>query len=121
MGARERRLDAGAILEVGPRLANDIVASRMDTMQAALGGVRDIADQMRSTALTSRDAVSRRYLQEAASTALNRINSFLNAEVAGRTAAQLLVLHIRGDNGIPRRNELASELIVRGSTGPAPV
>jgi flagellar hook-associated protein 3 FlgL len=63
----------------------DIVASRMDTMQAALGGVRDIADQMRSTALTSRDAVSRRYLQEAAATALDRINSFLNAEVAGRT------------------------------------
>ncbi len=63
----------------------DIVASRMDTMQAALGGVRDIADQMRSTALTARDSVSRRYLQEAASTALDRINSFLNAEVAGRT------------------------------------
>jgi flagellar hook-associated protein 3 FlgL len=62
----------------------DIVASRMDTMQAALGGVRDIADQMRSTALTSRDAVSRRYLQGAAATALDRINSFLNAEVAGR-------------------------------------
>ena len=33
----------------------EIVASRMDTMQAALGGVRDIADQMRNTALTSRD------------------------------------------------------------------
>lgn len=63
----------------------DIVASRMDTMQAALGGVRDIAGQMRSTALTSRDSVSRRYLQEAASTALDRVNSFLNAEVAGRT------------------------------------
>ena len=42
------------------------------------------------------------------------------AGVAGRTAAQLLLLHIRGDNGTPRRNELASELIVRGSTGPAP-
>jgi flagellar hook-associated protein 3 FlgL len=63
----------------------DVVASRMDTMQAALGGVRDIADKMRSTALTSRDAVSRRYLQEAASTALERLNSFLNAQVAGRT------------------------------------
>jgi flagellar hook-associated protein 3 FlgL len=62
----------------------DIVASRMDTMQAALGGVHDIAEQMRNTALTSRDAVSRRYLQEAASTALDRINSFLNAQVAGR-------------------------------------
>ena len=63
----------------------EVVASRMDTMQAALGGVRDIADQMRNTALTSRDSVSRRYLQEAASTALDRINSFLNAQVAGRT------------------------------------
>ncbi len=63
----------------------EVVASRMDTMQAALGGVRGIADQMRNTALTSRDAVSRRYLQEAASTALDRVNSFLNAQVAGRT------------------------------------
>ncbi len=63
----------------------DVVAARMDTMQAALGGVRDIADQMRSAALTARDSVSRRYLQEAASTALDRINSFLNAQVAGRT------------------------------------
>jgi flagellar hook-associated protein 3 FlgL len=62
----------------------DIVASRMDTMQAALAGVHDIAEQMRNTALTSRDPVSRRYLQEAASTALDRINSFLNAQVAGR-------------------------------------
>ena len=43
------------------------------------------------------------------------------AGVAGRTATQLLVLHIRGDNGTPHRSELASELIVRGSTGPAPV
>jgi len=63
----------------------EVVASRMDTMQAALGGVRDIAEQMRSTALTSRDSVSRRYLQESASSALDRINSFLNAQVAGRT------------------------------------
>src|SRR5215510_16276806 len=63
----------------------ELVASRMDTMQAALGGVRDIAEQMRSTALTSRDAVSRRYLQESASSALDRINSFLNSQVAGRT------------------------------------
>ena len=43
------------------------------------------------------------------------------AGVAGRTAAQLLLLHIRGDNDTPHRSELASELIVRGSTGPAPV
>jgi len=62
-----------------------VVASRMETMQAALGGVRDIADQIRNTALTSRDAVSRRYLQETASSALERLNSFLNAQVGDRT------------------------------------
>jgi flagellar hook-associated protein 3 FlgL len=63
----------------------EIVASRIDTMQTALSGVRGIAEQMRNTALTSRDAVSRRYLQEAATTAIERINSFLNAQTAGRT------------------------------------
>ena len=47
--------------------------------------LRDIAEQMRNTALTSRDAVSRRYLQEAASTAIDRVNSFLNSQIAGRT------------------------------------
>jgi flagellar hook-associated protein 3 FlgL len=62
----------------------EVVASRMDTMQTALGGVRDIAGDMRNLALTSRDAVSRRYLQEAAATALDRIASFLNTQVAGR-------------------------------------
>ena len=63
----------------------DIVASRMDSMQAALSGVHDIAEQMRNTALTSRDSVSRHYLQQAAATALDRINSFLNGEVGDRT------------------------------------
>jgi flagellar hook-associated protein 3 FlgL len=63
----------------------EVVSSRIDTMQASLGGVRDIAEQMRNTALTSRDAVSRRYLQEAASTAIDRVNSFLNSQIAGRT------------------------------------
>lgn len=62
-----------------------LVASRMDTMQTALGGVRDIASEMRNTALTSRDAVSRRYLQGVASTAIDRVSSFLNAQVGGRT------------------------------------
>ena len=42
------------------------------------------------------------------------------AAATGVTAAQMLITHIRGDNGSPRRCELASELIVRGSTGPAP-
>ena len=37
------------------------------------------------------------------------------------TATQMLITHLRGDNRIARRSELASELIVRGSTGPAPV
>lgn len=62
-----------------------VVASRMDTMQAALTGVRNIAGEMRNTALTSRDSVSRQYLQEAAATAIDRVNSFLNASAAGRT------------------------------------
>ena len=62
-----------------------LVASRMDTMQTALSGMRDMAGQMRNTALTSRDAVSREYLQEAAATAIDRVNSFLNAQIAGRT------------------------------------
>ena len=42
------------------------------------------------------------------------------AAAAGVTAAQMLITHLRGDNSSPRRSELASELIVRGSTGPAP-
>ena len=63
----------------------ELIASRMDTMQTALSGVRDMASQMRNTALTSRDDVSRRYLQQAASTAIDRINSFMNAQIAGRT------------------------------------
>jgi DNA-binding LacI/PurR family transcriptional regulator len=42
------------------------------------------------------------------------------AGVAGVTAAQMLIMHIRGGTGSARRCELASELIVRGSTGPAP-
>jgi DNA-binding LacI/PurR family transcriptional regulator len=41
------------------------------------------------------------------------------ASAAGVAATQLLIQHIRGDNGSSRRPELASELIVRGSTGPA--
>jgi flagellar hook-associated protein 3 FlgL len=63
----------------------ELVASRMDMMQTALGGVREMASQMRNTALTSRDSVSRGYLQEAAATAIDRINSFLNAQMGGRT------------------------------------
>ena len=42
------------------------------------------------------------------------------AATTGATAAQLLIAHIRGANGTGRRTELSSELIVRGSTGPAP-
>ncbi|MBL8927696.1 MAG: LacI family DNA-binding transcriptional regulator [Pseudonocardia sp.] len=42
------------------------------------------------------------------------------AGAAGVTAAQMLITQLRGDNGAPRRSELSSELIVRGSTGPAP-
>lgn len=42
------------------------------------------------------------------------------AGAAGVAAAQMLIAHLRGDNGTPRRSELSSELIVRGSTGPAP-
>jgi flagellar hook-associated protein 3 FlgL len=90
----------------------EVVASRMDTMQAALGGVRDIADQMRNTALTSRDSVSRRYLQEAASTALDRINSFLNAQVAGRT----LFSGIQTDLA-----PMQAMTIVNGATGFSPL
>jgi flagellar hook-associated protein 3 FlgL len=63
----------------------ELVASRMDTMQTALSGIREMASQMRNTVLTSRDAVSRGYLREAAATAIDRINSFLNAQIAGRT------------------------------------
>lgn len=62
-----------------------LVASRIDTMQTALDGVRDIVGAMRNTALTARDSVSRAYLQEAATAAIDRINSFLNGQVAGRT------------------------------------
>jgi DNA-binding LacI/PurR family transcriptional regulator len=43
------------------------------------------------------------------------------AAATGVTAVQMLITRIRGDNGTLRRHELASELIVRGSTGPAPV
>jgi hypothetical protein len=32
----------------------------------------------------------------------------------------MLIAYIRGANGAGRRTELSSELIVRGSTGPAP-
>jgi DNA-binding LacI/PurR family transcriptional regulator len=42
------------------------------------------------------------------------------AGVAGVTAARMLITLIRGDNGSARGSELTSELIVRGSTGPAP-
>jgi flagellar hook-associated protein 3 FlgL len=63
----------------------EIVASRIDTMQTALAGVRDIIGQMRNTALTARDDVSRAYLQEAATAAIDRVNSFLNGQAVGRT------------------------------------
>jgi len=43
------------------------------------------------------------------------------AAATGATATQLLIQHIRGANGAARRCELSSELIVRRSTGPAPV
>jgi flagellar hook-associated protein 3 FlgL len=62
-----------------------LAASRMDTMQTALAGIRDMASDMRNTALTARDSVSRQYLEDAARTAIDRINSFLNAQIAGRT------------------------------------
>jgi flagellar hook-associated protein 3 FlgL len=62
-----------------------VVASRMDTMQAALSGVRDIAAEMRNLGLTARDPVSRGYLQQSATTAIERVTSFLNAQLAGRT------------------------------------
>jgi DNA-binding LacI/PurR family transcriptional regulator len=42
------------------------------------------------------------------------------AAAAGAAAVRMLVGQIQGDNGAPRRCELAGELIVRGSTGPAP-
>jgi LacI family transcriptional regulator/LacI family repressor for deo operon, udp, cdd, tsx, nupC, and nupG len=42
------------------------------------------------------------------------------AAAAGAAAVRMLVGQIQGDNGAPRRCELPGELIVRGSTGPAP-
>jgi DNA-binding LacI/PurR family transcriptional regulator len=41
------------------------------------------------------------------------------AAAAGATATQLLIRYVRGDDSGVRRYELPSELIVRGSTGPA--
>jgi DNA-binding LacI/PurR family transcriptional regulator len=43
------------------------------------------------------------------------------AAAAGATAVQMLIKRIQGDDGIGRCHELAAELIVRASTGPAPV
>jgi DNA-binding LacI/PurR family transcriptional regulator len=40
------------------------------------------------------------------------------ASTAGSAATQMLIKHLRGDDGGIRRHELPSELIVRGSTGP---
>jgi DNA-binding LacI/PurR family transcriptional regulator len=42
------------------------------------------------------------------------------AAAAGAAAARMLVQRIQGDDGTVRRSELFGELIVRGSTGPAP-
>jgi LacI family transcriptional regulator/LacI family repressor for deo operon, udp, cdd, tsx, nupC, and nupG len=42
------------------------------------------------------------------------------AAAVGAAAAQMLVRQIRGDDATVRRYKLATELIVRGSTGPAP-
>jgi LacI family transcriptional regulator/LacI family repressor for deo operon, udp, cdd, tsx, nupC, and nupG len=42
------------------------------------------------------------------------------AAAAGAAAARMLIQRIQGDNGTVRRSELSGELVVRGSTGPAP-
>jgi DNA-binding LacI/PurR family transcriptional regulator len=42
------------------------------------------------------------------------------AAAAAATTARMLIDRVENDNGVTRRFELSSELIVRASTGPAP-
>ena len=62
-----------------------LTASRLDSMQRVMSGVNDVVTNARTQALTGRDAVSRRYLEDMANGAIAQVTSLLNTQLAGRS------------------------------------
>jgi flagellar hook-associated protein 3 FlgL len=62
-----------------------LAASRMDTMQRVMASMNSVVSNARAQALTGRDAVSRRYLQDMAAGAIEQLTSLLNTQLGGRS------------------------------------
>jgi flagellar hook-associated protein 3 FlgL len=62
-----------------------LTASRLETMQRVMGSVNEVVTNARTQALTGRDAVSRRYLEDMAGGAIAQVTSLLNTQLAGRS------------------------------------
>src|SRR5262245_9483509 len=61
-----------------------LTAARLDSMQSVLAGANDVVTQARTAALTGRDAVSRRLLQDMAAGSIAQLGSLLNTQLGGR-------------------------------------
>jgi flagellar hook-associated protein 3 FlgL len=63
----------------------DLVGTRLDVMQTALGSIKDAVDKARVQVLTASSPVTRQQLPAMARTAIEQINSLLNTQIEGRS------------------------------------
>lgn len=62
----------------------ELVASRLETVQQALAGIRQVTERFRDQVLVASDPISRRYLQDAAQLAIEQVTALLNTQIGGR-------------------------------------
>lgn len=62
-----------------------LTAARLDSMQEIMSGVNKLVTNARTQALTGRDAVSRRLLDDMATGTINQMTSLLNTQLGGRS------------------------------------
>jgi len=92
-----------------------VVGIRLDTMQTALGSIKDALDKARTQALTATSPVARQQLQQLAKTTIDQINSLLNAQIGGRylfAGTQTETAPIQGQNDVNAATALSPQQAV---------